>query len=65
MKDKAKYSTNPKPFDAAVKYKCVAAATERLLLSLAEEKMQGVVESYELGYGQEKTIKLFIKTSGK
>ena len=60
-KDKARYSTNPKPFDATVKYKCIAAATERLLLTLAKEKMQGVVESYELGYGQEKVIKLFIK----
>ena len=65
MKDKAQYSANPKPFDATVKYKCIAAASERLLLSLAKEKMQGVVECYELGYGQEKTIKLFIKTSGK
>jgi alpha-tubulin suppressor-like RCC1 family protein len=65
MKDKAKYSSNPKPFDAAVKYKCIGAAKEILLLSLAKEKMQGVVESYELGHGQEKALKLFIKTTGK
>lgn len=65
MKDKARYSVNPKPFDAAVKYKCIAGATERLLLTLAKEKMQGVVESYELGHGQEKEIKLFIKPAGK
>lgn len=61
MKDEARYSVNPKPFDAAVKYKCIAAATESLLLSLAKEKMQGVVESYEAGHGQEKAIKLFVK----
>ncbi|NOT92255.1 RCC1 domain-containing protein [Ferruginibacter sp.] len=65
MKDKARYNTSPKPFDVTVKYKCIAAAKERLLLTLALEKMQGVVESYELGYGDEKAIKLFIKSTGK
>ncbi|WP_462219146.1 hypothetical protein, partial [Ferruginibacter sp.] len=65
MNEKAKYSPNPKSLNLSVKYKCITTSPNTLLLGLLQEKMQGVVENYEVGYGQDKTIKLFMKSTDK
>jgi alpha-tubulin suppressor-like RCC1 family protein len=63
IKDKVKYNTVPKPFNASVKYNCIAAATDRLLLTYAKAKMQGIVENFALG--EDGTMKSFITPTDK
>ena len=62
-KAKAGYSVNPRPFNGAIKYKCIAAGAGRLLLTFAKEKMQGIVETFALG--EEVTMKSFNTSTDK
>ncbi len=56
-----KYFTNPASLPSERTYICLAASSKTFLLSLQEEKLRGLVEDYKEAYGQESTIKMFIK----
>ena len=55
------YFAIPKPLTSDKTYSYLTASSKIFLLSLQEEKLRGVVEDYKEAYGQEKTIKMFIK----